>query len=157
MKPRVYLETTIPSYLVARPSRDLVVAAHQQLTRDWWDSRRSQFEIFVSAAVMDECSSGDPSPASQRIELVKDLPILAITDGVVALADQLMQIGPLPANARFDAVHIATAACHGMDFLLTWNCKHIANAAMIPKFDEVCRMAGFRLPTICTPEFLLEG
>lgn len=157
MKPRVYIETSIPSYLVARPSRDLVVAAHQQLTRDWWDVRRPIFDVFVSAAVLDECSVGDAEPAGRRLELLRDVPVLAITDEVIGLAEQIMLSGAMPARARFDAVHVAAAACHALDLLLTWNCKHIANAVLIPKFAAICSQAGLLLPQICTPELLMEG
>ena len=106
--------------------------------------------------MIDECSLGDSEPATQRLDLLKKLPVLGITEDVVTLAEQLMQNVTLPTKARIDAVDIAAATCHLMDFLLTWNCKHIANAVMIPRFEEICREAGYRLPQICTPELLME-
>jgi hypothetical protein len=156
MNPRVYVETTIPSYLAARPSGDLVVAGHQHITRQWWDRRRASFDLAVSSAVVDECSRGDPVYAAVRLELIRGLPVLAVTDAVLALAEELMRGAGLPDQARFDAVHVAAAVMHGMDYRLTWNCKHIANAALVPRFDAICRRTGFALPLICTPEWLLE-
>ncbi len=135
MKLRVYLETTIPSYLTAWVSRDLVMAGHQQTAREWWDTRREDFELFVSQFVIDEAGAGDPDAARRRLEILENMPLLDPGDKVHALADELLKRVPLPPKAATDALHIAIATIHGMDFLLTWNCAHIANAALRPSID----------------------
>src|SRR5947209_8696857 len=156
MKPRVYLETTIPSYLTAWPSRDLVRAAHQQITREWWQQRRDKFELFIAQVVVRECQAGDPDAAAQRLEVLRDLPLLEQTEEVTALAQALLEQVPLPERAAVDALHIAVATVHGMNYLLTWNCTHIANAALRGQIESVCRAAGYEPPAICTPEELLS-
>jgi hypothetical protein len=149
------LETTIPSYLAAWPSRDLVRAAHQQVTREWWEQRRSEFEVVISLAVLQECQAGDPEAANQRLELVRDLPLLEQTEEATSLAQALMERVPLPERAAVDALQIAIAVVHGVDYLLTWNCTHIANAALRGRIESVCRDEGYEAPVICTPEELL--
>ncbi len=156
MKPRVYLETTIPSYLTAWPSRDLVRAAHQQITREWWQ-RRDAYELFVSQMVVRECQAGDPEAAAERLDSLAGLPLLEQNEEVEALARELIRRVPLPDRATADALHIATAATHGMDYLLTWNCTHIANASLRGRIEAVCRDQGFEPPAICTPEELPGG
>lgn len=121
MRPRVYVETTIPSYLTAWPSRDLLRAAHQQVTREWWD-RRDAFDLFISPLVLVECQAGDPTAAAVRLAAVAGLPLLDPTEEVAALADALARAVPVPPRAAADAIHIAMAAVHGMQYLLTWNC-----------------------------------
>lgn len=153
MKPRVYVETTIPSYLTAWPSRDLLRAAHQQVTREWWD-RRAGFELFVSPLVLVECQAGDPLAAAERLAAVAGLPLLDQTGEVAALAEALARAVPIPPRAGADAVHIATAAFHGMHYLLTWNCTHIANVTLRPRIEAACRAAGCEPPLICTPQEL---
>ena len=128
MKARLYLETTIPSYLTAWPSRDLVRAAHQQITRDWWDKRRTRFEIYISQVVLRECQAGDVTAAAERLRALQDLPLLEQTEAATRLAQSLLSEVPLSERAAVDALHVAIAAVHGMDYLLTWNCTHIANA-----------------------------
>ena len=150
MKPRTYVETSIISYLTARPSRDLVLAAHQQVTRDWWASRGS-FELFVSQFVLDEAAAGDQDAAAKRLAALAETTVLDVTEEIIALAEGLMGSGGLPPAARVDALHVAAAAVHGMDYLLTWNCRHIANATLRGTIEERCRTAGFEPPTICTP------
>jgi hypothetical protein len=156
MKPRVYLETTIPSYLTAWMSRDLIRAAHQQITREWWE-RRHGYELFVSQLVIRECQAGDPRAAADRLEALTGLPLLEQSDEVEALARALIDQVPLPERAAADALHIATAAAHGMDYLLTWNCTHIANVTLRGRIEAVCRDSGFEPPAICTPEELPGG
>lgn len=124
----VYLETTIPSYLTAWPSRDLVIAAHQQVTRDWWEARRRNFELRISQFVLDEASSGDESASEARLQSLDGIPLLDVTESARELAEQILRAGAVPSKAALDAGHIAVAAVHGVDFLLTWNCRHIANA-----------------------------
>ena len=155
MKPKVYLETTIPSYLAGSPSRDLVIAAHQQITREWWDGR-GRFSLFISQVVLQEVSSGDDEAAATRLSFVADIPILQLTEEVRRVAHELLSQKALPAQAAVDALHVAVAVVNGMDYLLTWNCTHIANAAVRSKIERVCRSLGYEPPVICTPEELLE-
>jgi predicted nucleic acid-binding protein len=155
MKSRVYLETTIPSYLTARPSRDIVRAAEQEVTRTWWNSRNI-FELYVSELVVDEVAAGDPHAASQRLEALAGIQLLGMTREAEMLGADLIRQAALPQRAAIDALHIALAAVHGMNYLLTWNCKHIANATMRGKIEEVCRATGVEPPIICTPMELLE-
>ena len=155
MRPRVYLETTIPSYLAARPSRDLVRAAHQQITAEWWDQRRSKYELFISQVVVRECEAGDPVAAAERMDLICKLALIEETDEAVALARTLIDRVPLPEKAAVDALHIAVAVVNGMDFLLTWNCTHIANATLRGRIESVCLGEGYAVPVICTPEELM--
>lgn len=154
MKPKVYLETTIVSYLTARPSRDLIIAAHQQLTREWWDNQRAEFDLYTSQLVVQEASAGDAAMAQKRLELLARLPLLTVNPAALALARALIARGPLPNKAGADALHIAVAAVHGLDYLLTWNCRHIANARMYTAVAFKCRTAGYEPPVICTPEEL---
>ena len=153
----VYLETSIISYLVARPSRDLVTAARQELTREWWGQRRALFNIYVSEAVIAEARVGDSDAAARRLAILTDLPLLEITPAVTRLAGALAKALRLPKQAAADAVHVATAACHGMEFLLTWNSTHIANAELRPTIDEVSRNNGYTPPILCTPDELMGG
>jgi hypothetical protein len=156
MKPRLYIETSIVSYLTAFPSRDLVLAAHQQVTRDWWDTR-AQFELYVSQFVIDEASAGNQGAAAKRLAALRDATLLATTPDAVSLARELVRVGDLPATAIVDAFHIGIASVHAMDYLLSWNCKHIANATMRSRIEYTCRSYGVEPPTICTPvEFFAE-
>ena len=151
----VYLETSFISYLVARPSRDLLVAAHQQVTEEWWSNRRSQFECSVSQVVIDEASAGDPSEVQKRLAIISALPALEITAAAETLAEAILAAGVLPPHAVRDAAHVAVAAVHTMDYLLTWNCKHLANAQISRRIALVCEKLGHRMPVICTPEELM--
>ena len=150
----VYLETTFISYLVARPSRDVIAVAHQQATHDWWDTRRDAFACYVSQVVIDEASAGDPDEIRKRLEVIRVLPLLEVTESVQSLAQAIIASGVIPPAVR-DAAHIATAAVHRMDYLLTWNCRHLANAQIMRKMDEVCGRLSERMPLICTPEELM--
>jgi hypothetical protein len=151
MKPSIYIETTIISYLIARPPADIVVQAHQQVTRQWWFDRRGDFELFTSQFVLDEASAGDPAAAAERIAALKGIELLDIAPEVEPLAERLLATGALPMRARLDALHLATATINGMEFLLTWNCKHLANATLWHKMEQTCRAAGYLPPVICTP------
>ena len=151
----VYLETTFISYLVARPSRDVIVAGHQQTTQDWWENRRSEFECSVSQVVIDEASVGDPTEVQKRLALIGSLPTLAITDDAKALTRAIMAAGILPPQVVRDAAHVAVAAVHAVDYLLTWNCKHLANAQIARRIAVVCEKLGRKMPIICTPEELM--
>lgn len=153
MKPKVYIETSIPSYLTSWRSRDLIAAANQEITKEWWDSRE-QFDLYISALVIQEAGAGNPEAAQKRLEQLDGIPELNITDEVENFADVLIQKVPLPEKARIDALHIAVATLSGMDYLLTWNCTHIANAILRPKLEAICREFGYEPPTICTPQEL---
>jgi predicted nucleic acid-binding protein len=151
----IYVETSIISYLAARPSRDLITAARQQVTHTWWRERRPAFDLYVSQVVLDEAAAGDPQAATRRAELLAQLPLLDVTPDVAELAAALIEQVPLPPRAGADAAHIAIAAYYGIDFLLIWNSAHIANAALRPRIEEVCRRSGFRPPVLCTPDELM--
>lgn len=152
----VYLKTTIPSYLTARPSRDVVVAARQQITCQWWNSRRHDFELFVSQIVLDEIGVGDPDAIARRLEAVDGIPLLEPQEGAEGLVKVLIRDLALPHRAAADALHIALAVANGIDFLLTWNCTHIANAANRPIIEMTCHSLGYEAPVICTPEELMS-
>lgn len=156
MKSKVYLETTIVGYLVASLSQDIVQAAHQQVTREWW-ARRERFDLFVSRPVLAEARRGDAAAAARRLDALAGIPVLALSRGATTLATTLIRTGALPTKARIDALHVAAAAVNGMDYLVTWNLRHLANAAIRVKIEDVCRKAGIRPPMICTPEELMEA
>jgi hypothetical protein len=157
MNERVYIETTIVSYLTARPSRDLIVAGHQQITRDWWDTRREDYEFCVSQLVIQEAGDGDVQAAQERLELLATMTMLEIKEEAVSLAEELVRAEALPAKAGNDALHIAVAAIHLVPYLLTWNCRHMANATMRAQIEAVCAGQGFKAPIICTPEEMMEA
>ena len=154
-QPSVYIETTIVSYLAARLSRDMIVAAHQQITHDWWDERRSQFQLVSSPLVRREATLGNPAAAARRAELLSDVALLEVTSEATALARELVARGRLPQKAEIDATHIAVAATHRIDYLMTWNCRHIANAEIQGALIRTCDAKGFKLPILCTPEQLM--
>lgn len=155
-KPKVYLETTIASYLTAWPSRDLVMAANQETTREWWANRKDAFELFISQTVIKEFSAGDKDAAQRRLEFLKPFPRLDITEEVETLAAKLIADVPLPPKAQADALHMAVAAVNKMNYLLTWNCTHIANATLRSRIEGVCRSHGYEPPVVCTPQEMLE-
>ena len=155
MKPKVYIETTIVSYLVAKRSRDLIQSAHQEITRRWWE-RREQFDLYVSRAVAVEAGRGNPEAASRRLAALRGIPRLAAGARVIALAENLVRSGTLPTQARMDAIHVGVAAVNGIEYLLTWNLRHLANATIRGRIDQTVRTAGFVPPIICTPEELME-
>ena len=152
---KVYIETTIVSYLTARPSSYLIIAAHQQITRDWWQNRRADFDLFISQAVIEEASAGDRQAAADRLQVLAQIRVLGLNESALQLAHGLVSKGPLPEKAAVDALHIALATVHGMDYLLTWNCKHIANAEMQAPIAALCLLRGYEPPVICTPEELM--
>lgn len=155
MKSKVYIETTIVSYLVASPTRDLIQLAHQEITRQWW-AERARFDLFVSRAVVAEARRGDARAAARRLAELRGIPRLAADRRVVRLADALLRSGTLPEKARVDALHVGVAAANGIDYLLTWNLRHLANAAIRGKIEQAVRDAGMVPPIICTPEELRE-
>lgn len=155
IKPKLYLETTIPSYLVSKPSRDLRLAADQEQTLEWWEEHRSRFEIFISAVVLREVSKGNPEMAQRRVNALSQIPLLNPTEESEELTIYLLK-EVVPANAADDAAHIAIAAVHQMDFLLTWNCKHINNRYTIRRIEQCCLRMGFTCPVIATPNELMN-
>ena len=157
MKPKVYIETSIPSYLTSRPRNDLRAMANQNTTIEWWENRRTEFDIYISEFVVAESSQGDLEAAGHRPAAIKEISELDVTEEVRQLGRALVAEGPIPEGAEIDAYHIAVAAVNGMDYLLTWNCKHIANAVIRPQIEAVCRNHGFEPPIICTPQELMEG
>ena len=144
-----------PAYLTAYPSRDLVKAAHQQITREWWQNRE-KIDLYISQVVLQEASGGDPEAARQRLEVLRAIPVLSLTPAANTLAQELIERGALPKNAVVESLHIAIAVVNGMDYLLTWNCTHIASAAMRHKIEAICRAQGYETPVLCTPEELME-
>jgi predicted nucleic acid-binding protein len=156
MKSKVYIETSVISYFVARSSRDIIVAANQQATQEWWASRKKDFEIYISQLVVQEAGSGDEEAAANRLRVLEDFPLLDILDEAIHLAEKLIEQKAIPEKASEDALHIAIAAVHGMEYLLTWNFKHIANATMRANVELVCRLNGYEPPIICSPLELME-
>jgi predicted nucleic acid-binding protein len=158
MRKSVYIETSIPSYLTARPSRDVRAAAWQQITNQWWDEARADYDLFTSELVAVEASAGSPEAAARRLEALRGIAELPIDEEVQELADQLISKGGIPSGAEADALHVAVAAVHRIDYLLTWNFRHIDNAAKKPIMRSICAAAGYSCPEICTPmELLQEG
>ena len=152
MPDAVFIETTIPSYYVARPSRNVVQLARQELTREWWDFHRASYDLYTSEVVLEEAADGDAVMAQQRLKLLASLPLLDISEHVADLADELVQSAILPPVAARDAIHLSSAAVHQMQFLLTWNCKHIANPHIRERIRTCFSRHGVELPVICTPE-----
>src|SRR5437762_10521466 len=157
MAERVYIETTVVSYLTARPTREVVIAGHQQVTHEWWDTRRASYELCVSQLVLDEAGAGDAQAAQERLLVLRPMLVLETSADALSLAKDLLQAGALPTKAANDALHIAIAATKAVPFLLTWNCRHLANAVMRPVIESACAGTGVKAPIICTPEELLEA
>lgn len=153
---RVYIETTVVSYLTAQPSRDVVIGGHQQITHDWWNTRRTNYELCISALVLDEAGAGDVQAAQERLLILQPMLVIETTANAFELAEKLLRAGALPRKAAADALHIAIAATKAIPYLLTWNCRHLANATMRPIIEAVCISQGLKAPIICTPEELLE-
>ncbi|MGE0086942.1 MAG: type II toxin-antitoxin system VapC family toxin [Desulfococcaceae bacterium] len=156
MKQKVYIETTIVSYLAARLSNNTVVAGRQVLTLEWWEQCRNTFDLVVSELVFQEAVEGDPEAAGKRKYYLDGIDSLTISDAAVLLAESLVSEGAVPQQFGEDALHIAICAVNGIDFLLTWNCKHLANAIRRQKIEEVVEKKGYQCPVICTPAELME-
>ena len=148
---RIYIESTIPSYVVARPSRDSIKAMRQQLTKDWWESKRKEHELFTSQIVLDEIGRGELEMAGKRIQLLEKVAFLDMTGEAKMLTREILESGLLPADADSDAAHIALATTHKMDILLSWNCKHIANPFIQADLRRLALGFGHALPVLCTP------
>ena len=157
VKPIVYIETSVISYLTARPSRDVVITAHQQLTSEWW-SKRDEYNLYISELVIGEASLGDEDAAQKRIDALHEIPfLLKASNDVEQLARQFVKQKAIPKKAEADAIHVAYATVFELDYLLTWNCKHIANAHLRKAIMATAKLKGYEIPIICTPEELLGG
>lgn len=157
MKPTLYLETTVPSYYTAYPSRDIIVLAHQEITREWWETSLDRYDIYVSALVVQEASQGDELAAKRRIEVISNFSVLKMTEESETLAALYLQEILILQGALRDSLHLAIATAHGMDYLLTWNCMHIARGEVKKALEKINARQGIATPTICTPEELLGG
>ena len=156
MRPNIYIETSVVSYYVSQPSRDIVVAARQQVTHEWWEESRHQFDLYISALVLEEVKGGDPVAAEKRLDALKEIPVLGISEEAENFATALVEVGPIPENYSEDALHIALATINGMDYLLTWNFHHINNARLKKNIARVAEENGYECPVICSPEELEE-
>jgi hypothetical protein len=156
-KPSVYLETTVISYLTAWPTKEVVRQAQQEVTREWWRERRKDFSLFTSQFVINEASVGDSKAAAERLKVLQGIALVEISEDVEPLAKKLLEQGALPHKARVDALHVAVASVNEIQYLVTWNCKHLANVFLWDKIEQTCRIAGYRPPTILTPYELLGG
>jgi hypothetical protein len=152
----VYIETTIVSYLVARSSRDLVLAAHQQVTRDWWDTERMNYQCVISTEVLREAAAGDVEMSRLRLAALDEMEVIRATPEIDDLASAFLNTGALPASMRSDAVHLAAATLAGADYLLTWNCRHLANAHVLKRLHREAGRQGWTLPDVCTPLELMK-
>lgn len=157
-KKSVYLETSFISYLTAKPSRDLITAGHQAITHQWWENRRDDFKLYVSEPVKDEAAQGNAEMAAKRLAVIEDIKFLAISDETIEFADILIKGHAIPPQAATtDALHVAVSCLSGINYLLTWNCKHIANAERYSDIVNLCLSHNYVAPIICTPEELLGG
>lgn len=154
--PFLYLESSIVSYLRQRTSGQVVVAARQVLTRKWWEEERANYELVASQYVIDEVSDGEPALATERLELLHDIPLLELNAEIDAIAEEIMARAILPPKAQLDALHIACTSHHEIDYLLTWNCRHIANARILPRIHQVLADLNCFIPIICTPEEMVD-
>ena len=151
----LYLDTSVIGYLTIRPSTNLITASNSVITQNWWDTRRENFTLYISEVVLEELARGDQEIATKRLDLISELPLLALNEAVEELAQQFLTKSNLPPKASDDALHIALATVYKVDYLLTWNCKHIANAQIQKKLSQISIQSGYELPTICTPYELM--
>ena len=156
MNSSLYVETTIPSYMIGEISPVIATAAHQMATRRWWHERRNGYRLFVSSAVDGEIARGDAALARQRLELLTGVPRLPVTDDVERLAETIFAHLELPDSARVDSLHLAASSHHRLDYLLTWNLRHIASGRVRLALAQLHEATGIHVPVICTPEELLE-
>jgi len=152
MKAKIYIETSIVSYYTSRPSRDIITAARQQITREWWEKNLGQFDTYISVLVLEEAEGGDPAAAEKRLAALKGIPILGISDEAEKLASVFVEYGPISETHSEDALHIALAITNGMDFLVTWNFHHINNAILKKEISKISEENGYECPMICSPE-----
>ncbi len=154
MKTSVYIESSVISYLTARPSNDLIKSARQAITEEWWQKEKTRFTIFVSTLVEEEISRGNPVAASRRLEVSEKIPNLSISNDAKEIAEVLISTGAVPRNSEEDALHIGIATAHGIHFLLTWNFKHINNAETKSVINKTIEGLGYIAPILCSPEEL---
>lgn len=157
MKAKVYIETTVVGHLTGRLPSDIVVAGQMLVTRNWWTESQSNFELFISELVLREVSQGDSTAAAERMEMIALIPSAPILETAQQLADVLIARHGLPEKARIDALHLAICATNNIDYLLTWNCRHLANATRQKVIGEICKSSGYNVPIICTPQQLKES
>jgi predicted nucleic acid-binding protein len=157
MKEKVYIETSIVSYLISKSNRDIVISAKQELTKEWWNEYSGLYKMFVSDLVINEISQGDPLYSKQRLKIVNKIPILETTEQAINIAKVITDKKILPVKATDDILHIAIAITHGIDYLLTWNCKHIANAHIIKSIESIAKQFNKQIPVLCTPLEILGG
>ncbi len=155
MSETVYIETSIFGHLTARPTDNLILAANIRITQDWWNDFRGSFVLYASEIVEDEAARGDKEIAARRLNLLKSLMLLELTEEALELAHAFLNQSNLPSKASNDALHIALATVYGLDYLLTWNCKHMANAQIQRKLSQISSQLGYVLPIICTPYELI--
>ena len=156
LKPRVYIESTVISYLVARPSNNPILASRQRASQQMWEDYADRFEFVISPIVRDEIQRGDVIAAQQRLEMVSSLTVLEILPEVDVLVQKLLDTGAVPGNSEPDAQHIAVATVYGVEYLVSWNHKHIVNEHKREHINQVCQAAGFQPTIICTPIELME-
>jgi predicted nucleic acid-binding protein len=156
MKGSIYLETTVVSYYTSKPSRDIIVLAHQEITRQWWPRALERYDIFISEVVIEEAELGDQEAAKRRLEELKDFPLLELNDKVEEMAKVYMEKLEIPEKSFRDATHLAVASVHNIDYLVTWNCTHLANGEVIKELMKINESFGIHTPIICTPEELME-
>lgn len=152
---KIYIETSIVSYLTARPSSNLIASARQKETIDWWETRKDRFDSYISEVVIEEASRGDESAASRRLTALENIHVLVLNNASIELAKILIEEGGIPRKAMDDALHVAIAAVYGMDFLLTWNCRHIDNAEMKPRIRKIIENQRYQCPGIAIPTELM--
>ncbi len=156
MNPKVYIETTVISYLTAWTSSDVIIAGHQKITHNWWHNVANRLDLVASDLVINEASAGDADAARDRLAMLETITLLDTTEMAEDLAQQLISSGAIPKKAAADAIHIAIAVTNGIDYLVTWNFRHMANATMRSRIELVCRNAGYEPTIICTPDELME-
>lgn len=157
LKKKIYIETSVISFLAGRPSQNLLAAAWQSITTDWWEKRRGLFDLYASVLVLEEAGRGDKEAAQRRLKSLENILLLAMTDSVMELSRKLLEQEALPKKATGDALHIALASVHNIDYLMTWNCRHIDNAETKPIIRSVIISNGYFCPEICTPQELMGG
>ncbi len=156
MKPRLYIESSVISYYTARPSRDLIAAGHQQITQQWWSQQLSRYEPYISEVVREEITRGDPTAVESRLQAVQGFARLVVTPDITRLARKYYAALDLPDKARLDALHLALAVHHGMDYLVSWNFTHIVGARPRGIIQRINYRLHMETPVICTPEELID-
>lgn len=157
MRQRVYVETSVVSYFTARPSRDLIIAGHQEATRELWPSLGADYDAYISALVYEEAGKGDPEQARRRLGAIGSFRMLAVDDEARILAAKIIEGGGIPEDYPEDALHVAVAAANGIDVIVTWNFAHLNNPFTRMIVRQIIENEGYKCPEICSPEELLEA